>query len=131
MSVPADLGSPSLERAEDSVSCYISIEAVLSWPIFRGQNFDRRLDLKGLLQDNHEYSDSYCMSVASCFEDCEADRLLQQFLSNVHIFNPVPEEAKIKEYVRNARFKGISCDAQSCLLVSYDDIPNRSIYSRR
>jgi hypothetical protein len=71
------------------------------------------------------------MSVASCFEDCEADRLLQQFLNNVHIFNPVPEEANIKEYVRNARFKGISCDAQSCLLVSYDDIPNKSKYSRR
>jgi hypothetical protein len=130
LSVPTDLGSPSLERADDSVSCYINIEAVLSWPIFEGQDFDRRLDLKSLLQDNHEYGDSYSMSAAPDLEDCEANQLLQQFLDNVHIFNPVLEEAKVKDYVRNARFKGIFWDAQSCLLVSYEDILRRSKYSR-
>lgn len=129
-SAPTDLGSPSLERAEDSASCYINIEAVLCWPIFEGQDFDRRLDLKSLLLDNHEYDDPYPMSVAPDLEDCEANQLLQQFLDNVHIFNPVPGEAKIKDYVRNARFKGICWDAQSCLLVSYDDISSRSKYLR-
>jgi hypothetical protein len=122
--VPTDLGSPSLERANDSVSRYINIEAVLSWPIFEGQDLDRRLDLKSLLQDDHEYGDSYSLSVAPDFEDYEANQLLQQFLDNVHIFNPVLEEAKIKGYVRNARLKGISWDAQSCLLVSYEEIPS-------
>jgi hypothetical protein len=120
--VPTDLGSPSLERANDSVSRYINIEAVLSWPIFEGQDLDRRLDLKSLLQDDH--GDSYSLSVAPDFEDYEANQLLQQFLDNVHIFNPVLEEAKIKGYVRNARLKGISWDAQSCLLVSYEEIPS-------
>jgi hypothetical protein len=119
LSLPTDLGSPSLERAEDSVSCYINIEALLSWPIFEGQEFERRLDLKSLLQDNHEYGEPYSMSVAPDLEDWEANQLLQQFLDNVHIFNPILEEAKVKDYVRNSRSQGICWDAQSCLLVSY------------
>ena len=117
LSVPKDLGSPSLERTEESVSCYINIEAVLSWPIFEDQDFDQRLDLKSLLKDNNDYVDPHSMSVAPDFEDC-ASQLLQQFLDNVHIFNPVLEEAKVKEYMRSARFNGLGWDAQSCLLVN-------------
>jgi hypothetical protein len=130
VSAPADLESPTLERASDSVSCYINIEAVLSWPIFEDQDFGRRLDLKSLLQDSHEYDASYSLSVAPDFEDYEANQLLQQFLDNVHIFNPVLEETKIKEYLRNAHLKGISWDAQSCLLVSYEKIYSERPYSR-
>jgi hypothetical protein len=115
--VPTDFGSPSLERTEDSISCYINIEGVLSWPIFKNQGFHHRLDLKSLLQSNKDHGDLYAMSVAPDLGDYEASQLLQQFLDNVHIFNPVPEEAKVKDYVRNARFNGISWDAQSCLLV--------------
>jgi hypothetical protein len=130
VSAPADLESPTLERSSDSVSCYINIEAVLSWPIFEDQDLGRRLDLKSLLQDSHEYDASYSLSVAPDFEDYEANQLLQQFLDNVHIFNPVLEEAKIKEYLRNAHLKGISWDAQSCLLVSYETIYRERPYSR-
>jgi len=125
LSAPKDLGSPALEMTNDSVSCYINIEAVLSWPIFEDQDFDGRLDLKTLLQDNHEYGASYALSLAPDFEDSEANQLLQQFLDNVHIFNPVLEESKIKGYTRNAHSKGISWDAESCLLVSLRKDPQR------
>jgi hypothetical protein len=130
LSTSTDLESPALERANDSISCYINIEAVLSWPIFENQDFDRRLDLKSLLQDNHEYGASNSLSLTPDFEDSEANQLLQQFLDNVHIFNPILEEAKIKGYVRNAHSKGISWDAESCLLVSYEKIPSGRLYSR-
>ena len=112
------MGSPSLERTDESVPCYINIEAVLSWPIFEDQDFEHRIDLKSLLKDTNDYGDPHSMSVAPDFEDCAASQLLQQFLDNVHIFNPVLEETKVKEYMRNARFNGLGWDAQSCLLVN-------------
>lgn len=113
-----ELGSPALERSSESVPCYINIEAVLSWPVFDGQGLDQRLDLKSLLQaDNNEHRQPPVMSLGEDFESSVADRLLQQFLDNVHIFNPVIEGIKVKEYMRNARFNGLGWDAPSCLLV--------------
>ena len=112
------LGSPSLERSADLVPCYINIEAVLSWPVFEGQGFADRLDLKSLLQVDNVFRDPSPMSIGEDFESRVAGQLLQQFLDNVHIFNPVLEEAKVKDYMRNARFNGLGWDAQSCLLVN-------------
>jgi hypothetical protein len=118
LQIPEELGSPALERSSESVPCYINIEAVLSWPVFDGERFDRRLDLKSLLQaDNNEHREPPVMSLGEDFESSVADRLLQQFLDNVHIFNPVIEGMKVKEYMRNARFNGLGWDAPSCLLV--------------
>jgi len=117
--ISEELGSPALERSPESVPCYINIEAVLSWPVFIDQGFDRRIDLKSLLQtDNNEHGDPPAMSFGEDFESTVADRLLQQFLDNVHIFNPVLEGMKVREYMRNARFNGLGWDAPSCLLVS-------------
>lgn len=62
--IPEELGSPALERSPESVLCYINIEAVLEWPVFEGQKFDQRLDLKSLLQtDNDEHRDPPIMSL--------------------------------------------------------------------
>jgi hypothetical protein len=112
-----DLGSPSLERTADTLPCYINIEAVLSWPIFEDQNLDQRLDLKSLLQTSHDYSEAPQMFVDASFENRATGQLLQRFLDNVHIFNPVLEETKVREYMRNASFNGLGWDSQSCLLL--------------
>jgi hypothetical protein len=113
-----ELGS-ALERSPEPVPCYISIEAVLSWPVFEDQAFDRELDLKSLLQaGNDDHRDPSVMSLADDFESSVADRLLQQYLDNVHIFNPILQVTKVREYMRNARFNGLGWDAPSCLLVS-------------
>jgi hypothetical protein len=114
-----ELGSPALERSAESVPCYINIEAVLAWPVFEDEGFDQQKDLKSLLQvDNDNYRDPPAMSLRDDFETFMADRLLQKFLDNVHIFNPVLEGSKVKEYMRNARFNGLGWDAPSCLLVN-------------
>jgi hypothetical protein len=117
-SIPKSLRSPTLERTADSAPCYINIESVLSWTVFDDQGIDQRLDLKSLLHADNESADPPRMSVAPDFELYEADQLFQQFLENVHIFNPILEEAKVMEYIRDARFNGIGWDAKSCLLVS-------------
>jgi hypothetical protein len=117
--ISEELGSPALERSPESVPCYINIEAVLAWPVFENQGLDQPLDLKSLLQaDNNEQRDPPVMSLGEDFESAVADRLLQQFLDNVHIFNPVLEGMKVREYMRSARFNGLGWDAPSCLLVS-------------
>lgn len=117
--ISEELGSPALERSPETVPCYINIEAVLSWPVFEDQGFDLRLDLKSLLQaDNNDHRDPPIMSLGEDFESSVADQLLQQFLDNVHIFNPVLEGGKVREYMRSARFNGLGWDAPSCLLVS-------------
>lgn len=116
-SLQKNLDSPALERTADSIPCYINIEAVLAWPVFDEQNFGPHLDLRSLLQANSSRSDPPLMSVSSDFDLYAAPQLLQQFLENVHIFNPVLEEAKVKEYMLEARFNGLGWDARSCLLV--------------
>jgi hypothetical protein len=114
-----DLGSPALERSAEAGPCYINIETVLSWPVFEGQGFDQQLDLKSFLQaDNNECRDPPAMALGEEFETLVADQLLQQFLDNIHIFNPILEGTKVKEYMRNARFNGLGWDAPSCLLVT-------------
>jgi hypothetical protein len=96
---------------------YINIEAVLSWPVFDDQDFESRLDLRALLQSNSNNVSPTAMSVAADFEISQAGELLQNFLENVHIYNPVLEEAKVRDYIRYASFNGLGWDAQSCLLV--------------
>jgi hypothetical protein len=118
VSILKDLGSPSLERNAESVPCYINIEAVLSWPVFEDQNFEQRLTLKSLLQSDNDHAEQPPLSIDADFESRATGQLLQQFLDNVHIFNPVLEETKVKEYMRNASFNGLGWDAQSCLLVN-------------
>lgn len=112
-----DLGSPSLERTADSLPCYINIEAVLSWPVFENLELEKRTDLKALLQPLNDQLDAPHMSIGADVESRETAQLLQQFLDNVHIFNPVLEETKVREYMRSAAFNGLGWDAQSCLLL--------------
>jgi hypothetical protein len=102
----------------ESVRRHINIEAVLSWPVFDDQGFDRSLDLRTLLLANDKNrSDTSAISVSPDFEFCASNELFRQFLDHVHIFNPVLEEPKVNEYMRHAQFNGLVWDAQSCLLV--------------
>lgn len=112
------LGSPSLERTRESFPTHINIEAVLSWPVFEGRDFDQRIDLKGLLQANNEDALRSNMSVVADFDHCDGEALLQRFLDHVYIFNPILEEVQVHKYMRDARFNGLGWDVQSCLLVN-------------
>jgi hypothetical protein len=83
------------------------------------------LDLKALLQANNDDSILSCIPVIADFEHCAGEQLVQRFLDNVFIFNPILEEVKIHKYMRDARFNGLGWDAQSCLLVTPS--PNTSL----
>ena len=114
---PVNRGPPTLERQADWKPSYINIEAVLAWPIFNNQNFEERLDLKALFRS---VDDKVPPPMIYVFPDIDlhaANKLLKQFLDNFHIFNPILEEWKVREYMRSTSFNGLGWDAQSCLLV--------------
>jgi hypothetical protein len=118
-----NLGSPALERTEAAVRYYINIETVLSWHVFHDQNLDQRLDLKYLLQSENSHPEPAPLSIPPDFETNGAGQLLENFFENVHIYNPVLEVAKVKQYLRDSQFNGLGLNAQSCLLVSKDALP--------
>jgi hypothetical protein len=91
----------------------MNIENVLSWPVFDDQN--PNLDLKSLLNDENAISSQLPPIVD--VEESQEEVLVQRFMENVFIFNPVLEEAKLQKYIRDARLNGLGWDAQSCLLV--------------
>jgi len=112
-----NLGSPSLERDSAAPRYYPNIETLFSWPVFQNQNMDNRLNLKTLLQSN-----GLAVGTASIpldFEHDDAGRLLDIFFEFVHIYNPVIETTKVRQYLRDAQLNGVGWKAQSCLLVQF------------
>lgn len=118
VSIPKALAPQSLERPAEWRPSYINIETVLTWPVFDDQNFNERLDLRSLLRSDKNYAASPTLPIPADFGLYAAGQLLQKFLDNVHIFNPILEETKVREYMRAASFNGLGWDAQSCLLVT-------------
>lgn len=112
------LNSPTLERAKDSAPFHMNIEGVLSWSVF--DDLSPNLDLKGLLNSGNQAVLSIPSAATDFDEHIAEETLVARFMSNVFIYNPVLEEAKIHRYMRDARYNGIGWDAQSCLLVRFD-----------
>jgi hypothetical protein len=91
---------------------------VLSWSVFH-PDFEDHVDLKTLLRggyDSDAVSPRRTLSIVD-FEVVDGSRLIRNYFDNVHVFNPVLDENKIQGYMRDARFRGLGWDAQSCLLV--------------
>lgn len=108
----------------------MSIETVLSWPTFADQSPNTYL--KSLLAtppDDH--AKPFRSEVIH--QNVRSDQLLQRFLDNVFIYNPVIEETTLYQYIREIEFHGFGSDAKSCLLVSKRTLqmpsPNHSSYS--
>lgn len=115
---PLNPESPLLGTNIDAFPYNITIEGVLSWPVFAAE-FEDHTDLKSLLQGNNDTNASLPTATLSIvdFESFDGGRLVRNFFDNAHVFNPVLEEGKIHDYIREARFSGLGWDARSCLLV--------------
>ncbi|KAH6662239.1 hypothetical protein B0J14DRAFT_662819 [Halenospora varia] len=110
-----DLGSPALERDNSTPRYYPNIETIFSWPVFKDQNLDQRPDLKTLLRSGD--SNPSLTSIPSDFENDGARKLLDVFFEHVHIYNPVLEVSKVRQYLREVQLNGLGWNAQSCLLL--------------
>jgi hypothetical protein len=101
---------------------FMNFENVLSWPVFQ-QQFEDRLDVKSrLARSEAAITRRFSQPLSSIsqlsldFETCH--RLLESFLENVHVKNPVLDEANIRSYIQHAcSSDDLPWDAQSCLVV--------------
>lgn len=107
----------SLKRPADWRASYINIETVLTWPVFVDLNFTERPDLRSLLRSDKSHVVLPTLPFPAGFGLYAPRQLLQKFLDNVHIFNPILEETTVREYML-ASLNGFGWDAQSCLMVT-------------
>ena len=91
---------------------------MLSWSVFR-LDFEDHVDVKSLLRGNYNSSAACPQGTLSIvdFDAFDGGHLVRNYFENVHVFNPVLDEAKIQGYMRDARFNGLGWDARSCLLL--------------
>lgn len=95
----------------------MSIETVLSWQAFSDQS--PNLDLKGLLVADDIGKSGSTINNADFANHSEHEaQLLQRFLDNVFIYNPILEESVLHQCIREIQFHGLQWDAKSCLVVS-------------
>ena len=114
-SVPSQMSAAAPEKPIASTRRRMSIETVLSWQAFADQS--PNLDLKGLLVAGDIGNDGSSMNTDFMHQGGYEDQLLQRFLDNVFIYNPVLEESVLHQYIREIQFHGLKWDAKSCLLV--------------
>ena len=115
-SIPSVLSAAAPEKPIASTRRRMSIETVLSWQAFADQS--PNLDLKGLLVRDDIGQVETSLNTDFMQQSGYEDQLLQRFLDNVFIYNPVLEEAVLQQYIREIQFHGLKWDAKSCLLVS-------------
>ena len=104
----------------------VTIETVLSWPVFQ-HKFALRLDLKSLLKAIDVAPPAASLhspagegwQLVNVIELGMCSRLLDSFLQRVHIANPILDVPAVRDYVRHACLNGLGRDAQSCLVVSH------------
>lgn len=118
LSTPRTTQPLSLERPADWRPFYINIETVLTWPVFASLNFTERPGLRSLLRSDKSDAALPTLSLPADFGLYAAQQLLQKFLDNVHIFNPILEETMVREYMLATTVNGLGWDAQSCLMVT-------------
>jgi hypothetical protein len=106
--------SPGLERTLEDVPYHVTVEKLLAWPVF--ESLRPNTDLRSLLNASNE-SQARSITLAPDFDRDWNEQLVQNFMDNVYIFNPVIGENHVQAYVRDARFNGIGDDGPSCLLV--------------
>lgn len=106
-------------------------EDVLNWPIF-GENFDRS-EIESLIfnPQNYEHTESASHSFSVVNDQvrslrpgkgiCEEDilSLIDRFLINVHIKNPVLDADDLIDKARKISENGFSWDSYSCLVVCF------------
>lgn len=97
----------------------INVEAVLEWPVVRSLSQTQPCRLASILQASRPINDSTGSRLLSS-SDLDVDNtaiLLQNFIHNFHIYNPVLEITQIQEYINSTVYNGVGWDTGSCISV--------------
>ncbi|KKY15569.1 putative c6 zinc finger domain protein [Phaeomoniella chlamydospora] len=114
---PVNFSSPVQLDESDSFPHSITVEGVLSWPLWSGQ-WDGELNIKQLLLSN-PFGNPPPAGKETKPEDTimGEERLINNYFKAFNIFNPVLDERKISQYRQEVQLNGYGWDAQSCLLL--------------
>ncbi|KAH6961966.1 hypothetical protein BKA56DRAFT_598147 [Ilyonectria sp. MPI-CAGE-AT-0026] len=92
----------------------INIETVLQWPALQLPSHIPQRSLKSVIQPSHPSPVPRLLSISD-LDSADTGSLLQRFLENFHIYNPVLEIAQTEECVKSTVYNGLGWDAESCL----------------
>jgi hypothetical protein len=93
---------------------HLANESLLSWPVFDQILTDRLPDIKQILKTSRSY---FGPPTVLDFDTLHPSSLLQIFLNDFHIYNPILHVPTVQLYVEQIRLNGLGWDAKSCLLV--------------
>lgn len=116
-SVPSVLSAVAPEKPVASTRRRMSIETVLSWTAFAAQA--PNLDLKGLLVSTDVGNTGHTVPTDFMNQTENEEQLLQRFLDNVFIYNPILEESALQQCLREIQYQGLKWDVRSCLVVGF------------
>lgn len=128
---PQEVDHPSSGKAfqaqegfsqRDSLSSqepFINVEAVLEWPILRSFLDTQPLSLANILQAGSAETDVAWNRLlqAPDFDEDATNQLLQNFIDNFHIYNPVIELTHLQEDIRTSLYNGLGWDSSACISV--------------
>jgi hypothetical protein len=106
-------------------SCRTNADTILQWPVFQGKYPSKSLVGELVLTsseipDYDQSGESRRRTGTGSFgvQEEEIEGLIEDFLSLVHIKNPVLDPDSLRSYTRKVVEDGPSWDAHSCLVVS-------------
>ncbi|KAK7592030.1 hypothetical protein V3481_006665 [Fusarium oxysporum f. sp. vasinfectum] len=114
---PRSIDHANLAGPGRSEAYHINVEAVLEWPVLQPAAQDQPLGLASILQTNCPASDPSTgrLLATSDLDPDSTGPLLQRFVDNFHIYNPVFEIAQIQEYIKITLYNGLGWDVTSCI----------------
>ncbi|KAH8738478.1 hypothetical protein BGZ61DRAFT_545000, partial [Ilyonectria robusta] len=106
--------SATPERFLPSEVYSINIETTLEWPVLKVEHQGPQSGLKSIIQTGNLSSGPRLLSTSD-LDATDTGSLLQCFLKNFHIYNPVLEISCIEKYVKSTVYNGLGWGAESCL----------------
>ncbi|KZL68823.1 C6 zinc finger domain-containing protein, partial [Colletotrichum tofieldiae] len=108
--------SPDIEWVDAFEIRYTNVNTILTWPIFHTSGLCSPVEDSTTSQPEEAGLGSRPLLVSEV-DARDASRLLEQFLNNFHVFNPVLDIPTIEEHVKHTSLNGFGWDAGSCLVL--------------
>ncbi|KAK2925324.1 hypothetical protein FoTM2_015604 [Fusarium oxysporum f. sp. vasinfectum] len=129
---PRSLQHIHLDVPGSSEAYHVNAEAVLEWPVLRSVAQDQPLKLASILKAHRssQHADAPRLLAISDLDPASTGPLLQRFVDNFHIYNPVFEISQVQEYIKTTLYNGPGWNVKSCIsllvfalgtIVSQDD----------
>lgn len=100
----------------------VNVEAVLDWPAIAPAAHAQPRSLAAIYQPGRRHPEGEGTGprlLSTSDLDAETSRsLLQSFMQNFHVYNPVLEIAEVEDHVKFTLYNGPGWDARSCISVS-------------